>query len=118
MSARTPAELADTAAESIRSLNHALYNGLPTPGDAYALVGNLARLASMLPQALDMTRKAVEQLQREGNLRSDHDALSDDLSRTYEGLEQTAADAQTLYGSLTRTHGALGHIGTTDGGES
>jgi hypothetical protein len=121
MSARTDAPLAvvaaEAAAESVRAINHALYTGFDTPGDAYTLVGHLAHLASMLPQALDMTRKAVEKLQQEGDLRSDHDALAADLARTYGGLRTAAKTAQTLHGSINIAHAGLGHIGTQDGGE-
>jgi hypothetical protein len=115
MSGQTPGQLAETAAESIRALNHALYNGLDTRGDAYTLVGQLARLASMLPQALTMTRQAVEKLQQEGNLRSDHDALTADLARTYGGLRTAAKTAQTLHGSIGIAHAGLGHISMQDG---
>lgn len=110
-----PAELAGGAAEFVRSLNHALYAGFATPGDAYSTVGELSRLVSMLPQALTMIRGAVEKLEREGGLRSDRNTLADDLARAYEGLEQAAADAQTLYGSLSRAHVGLSHIGLRDG---
>jgi hypothetical protein len=106
---------AETAAESIRALNHDLYNGIDTPGDAYTLVGQLARLASMLPQALTMTRQAVEKLERDADLYSDHGSLPDDLARSHEALTQGAADGQTLYETLARAHAALSHIGLQDG---
>lgn len=117
MTARTPARIADAAAEEVRALNHALYADIADPSDAYTIVGNLSHLASMLPQALNMIRQAVEKLERGGQLRSDQDTLATDLDRAYEGLEQAAADAQTLYGSLSRAHAALSHIGMQDGGE-
>jgi ribulose-5-phosphate 4-epimerase/fuculose-1-phosphate aldolase len=119
MSARTDAPLAvvaaEAAAENIRAINHALYTGFDTPGDAYTLVGHLAHLASMLPQALSMTRKAVDKLERDSDLRSDRDTLAEDLALAYDGLEQAAADAQTLYGSINRAHASLSHIGMQDG---
>lgn len=113
----SPSELAGGAAEFIRSLNHALYAGFTTPGDAYSLVGELSRLVSMLPQALDMTRQAVEKLERDGNLYSDHKALADDLARTYDGLARAARDAQALYESIAPAHAGLGHIGMQDGAQ-
>lgn len=115
MSAQTPAGLADAAAENVRALNHALYAGLPTPGDAFSLVGHLARLASMLPQALDMTRQAVEKLDRGGELRSDRDTLATDLDLVHEGLQLAVGDAQALYKSIGWAHGGLSHIGMQDG---
>jgi hypothetical protein len=50
-----PAALAGEAAESVRALNHATLpgtGGLVYPADAYDVAGQLALLASRLPQAL------------------------------------------------------------------
>ena len=46
--------LARTAAEAVRSLNHAALggNGLEQPADAYAVLGELSLAASRLPQLL------------------------------------------------------------------
>lgn len=117
MTGRTPAELARTAAEDVRFLNHVLYDGIAYPGDAYSTVGNLTHLVSMLPQALTMIRSAVEKLDRDADLYSDRGTLTADLAAAYAGLEQAAADAQTLYGSISRAHAALSHIGLQDGAQ-
>jgi hypothetical protein len=115
MSDQTPTQLADAAAENVRAINHALYNGVDTPGDAYTLVGHLARMVSMLPQALTMTGQALAKLELDGQLWSDRGTLANDLALTDEGLQQAAADAHALYRAITRAHGGLGHIGTQDG---
>jgi hypothetical protein len=50
-----PAALASEAAEAVRALNHATLpgsGGLAFPADAYDVTGQLALLASRLPQAL------------------------------------------------------------------
>ncbi len=50
-----PAGLASQAAEAVRALNHATRpgaSGLVFPADAYDVTGQLALLASRLPQAL------------------------------------------------------------------
>ena len=50
-----PAALASEAAEAVRALNHATLpgsGGLMFPADAYDVAGQLALLASRLPQAL------------------------------------------------------------------
>ena len=50
-----PAALAGEAAEAVRALNHATLpgaGGLVFPADAYDVTGQLALLASRLPQAL------------------------------------------------------------------
>ena len=50
----SPAALARTAAEAVRSLNHATLggDGLEQPADAYAVLGELSLTASRLPQLL------------------------------------------------------------------
>lgn len=108
------AQSADAAAESIRSLNHALYAGFDTPGDACTVVGNLARMVSMLPQALTMTRSAVQKLADADHLRSDRGTLPDDLISTYDGLWHAASVAQDLHQVLGATHTALSHLGLQD----
>jgi hypothetical protein len=49
-----PAALARTAAEAVRSLNHATLggDGLGQPADAYEVLGELSLAASRLPQLL------------------------------------------------------------------
>ena len=49
-----PAALARTAAEAVRSLNHATLggDGLRQPADAYAVLGELSLTASRIPQLL------------------------------------------------------------------
>lgn len=112
MTNRPPAVIASAAAEEVRALNHALYGGFSEPADAYSTVGNLAHLASMLPQALSMIREEVEKLERGGQLRSDRSSLADDLFRAYEGLRVAAPFAQALYESLQAAQKALSHLGT------
>ena len=53
--------LARTAAEAVRSLNHATLggNGLEQPADAYAVLGELSLAASRLPQLLEIGRAHV-----------------------------------------------------------
>lgn len=48
------AEAADAAREAIRALNHITNNpgGLEYPGDVYGVLGSLASMVHMLPQAL------------------------------------------------------------------
>jgi hypothetical protein len=45
------ADLADRAAEAIRSLNHTTRAGELHPADVYSVLGSLAMLAARLPQA-------------------------------------------------------------------
>jgi len=50
----SPAALARTAAEAVRSLNHATLggDGLEQPSDAYEVLGELSLAASRIPQLL------------------------------------------------------------------
>jgi hypothetical protein len=109
---KTPAQLADQAAEAIRAINHLTMsrrNGWEYPGDAYSVVGNLSQMAMMLPQALDQIGALIGQM-GEGNLRSDRDTLADDLDATYGGLADAHDAARKLYESLNRAHSGLSPI--------
>lgn len=114
---QTPATHADTASEAIRGLNHATLSrrdGWQYPGDAYSVVGNLAHIAAMLPQALDQIGALIEQLDTAGNLRSDKDTLTADLENTYGGLADAHDAARKLYEALNRAHGGLSPIAYKD----
>lgn len=118
MTDKTPAQLADAAGDAIRALNHATL-GSPRPdwehpGDAYSVVGNLAYMASMLPQALDQTARLVKRLEEEGHLKSDRDTLAADLEAAYAGLTIAAGAAETLRGALQRAHNGLGPVAYKD----
>lgn len=113
----TPAQLADQAAEAIRSINHLTMSpgdGWTYPSDAYSLVGNLARVAMMLPQALDQIGALIEPLDTGGNLRSDKDTLAADLENTYGGLADAHDAAKALYEALNRAHSGLSPIAYKD----
>lgn len=112
---RTPARLADDAAEAIRRLNHATLSardGWRYPGDAYDTVACLARMAGGLGQALGQLEGFVGTLADGGRLTSDHGP--DDLPGRLEGFHaamRTAEDhARVLGHSLDRAHQALGPI--------
>lgn len=67
------AALARQAAESLRSLNHATLSrdGLACPGDAYAVLGELAGAVSRLPQALAQVGRHLAAALEAGQLGSD-----------------------------------------------
>jgi hypothetical protein len=117
MPVNTPAQLADQAAEAVRSINHLTMSSRDDwqyPGDAYSVVGNLAHMVAMLPQALDQIGALIEQLDTGGNLRSDKDTLDADLENTYGGLADAHDAAKKLYEALNRTHSALSPIAYKD----
>ena len=110
---RTPAQLADEAADAIRALNHATLSardGWQYLGDAYSTVAGLARTVGMIPQALDQIGALIEQLDIGGKLRSDKDTLGTDLDNTYGGLADANDAAKKLYEALDRAHQALGSV--------
>ncbi|RSS50088.1 hypothetical protein [Streptomyces sp. WAC01280] len=114
MTDKTPAQLADTAGDAIRALNHATLSSpredWQYPGDAYSVVGNLAYMARMLPQAIEQTAQLLKRLEGEGHLKSDRDTLAADLEAAYAGLTIAAGAAETLRGALDRAQNGLGAV--------
>ncbi|MFD3336158.1 hypothetical protein ACFWV1_26445 [Streptomyces sp. NPDC058700] len=114
MTDKTPAQLADQAADAIRAINHLTLgprDGFQYPGDVYSLVAGLSQLARMLPQALEQTSRLIADLAEAGRLRSDRNELEHDLRETYLGLESARVAAESLYAGLNRVHSGLGPIG-------
>ena len=73
----SPAALARTAAEAVRSLNHATLGGggLGQPSDAYEVLGELTTAASRLPQLLAQVAGFLDRALAGGRLGHD---LGDD----------------------------------------
>jgi hypothetical protein len=73
----SPAGLARTAAEAVRSLNHATLGGqgLEQPSDAYEVLGELTAAASRLPQLLAQVAGFLDRALAGGRLGHD---LGDD----------------------------------------
>jgi hypothetical protein len=112
---RTPAQLADDAAEAIRSLNHATMSardGWVYPGDAYSTVAGLAAMARMLPQALVQMGRFMDALEETGRLTSDHGQA--DLPgrlEAFHGAMRNAEDHARILGrALDRAHQSLGPV--------
>ena len=113
---KTPAALADQAAEAVRSLNHATLSARPGwehPVDAYDVVGDLARMAMMLPQAIEQTGKFFDALVADGHVGVDGfgrekgttvETMSAELAGA---LVDAAALARHLHEQLNIAHGAL-----------
>lgn len=111
---KTPSQLADQAAEAVRSLNHATLSKRPGweyPSDAYDVVGNLARLAMVLPQALQQTGRFFDDLANTRHMGVDADGTSVVEMQVDLGAALTAAvgSAQVLYLQLSRAHAVLSH---------
>jgi hypothetical protein len=121
---KTPASLADRAAESIRSLNHATLSrrdGWEYPADAYDVVGDLARLVMMLPQALEQTGKFFDDLADNGHVGVD--AAGRERGTTAPVMQahvaasliNAVALAKELCEELNDAHAALSHATYTNG---
>lgn len=121
---KTPAALADRAAESIRSLNHATLSrreGWEYTADAYDVVGDLGRLVMMLPQALQQTGKFFDDLVDNGHVGVDEygrergttvPAMQADLAGA---LIKAVALAQQLHEELNYAHAVLSNATYTNG---
>ena len=118
MTDKTPAQLADDAAEAIRAVNHLTRSlgseGWQYPGDAYSVVGNLSEAAMRLGQALNQVAAFVRELHDEGHLRSDKDTLDADVNAATGGLYDAFDASQQLYEALNRAHSGLSPIAYKD----
>ncbi|WP_165985021.1 hypothetical protein [Streptomyces sp. YIM 98790] len=121
----TAAALAHTAAEAVRSLNHATLRPdaeaeFELPGDAYAIVGALSELAIRLPQAMGQVQALIDHLDRAGRLRHDSGnpaRLPGTLAALRGALAWSAENAELLHASLSDAHSALSPLGYAEGGE-
>jgi hypothetical protein len=115
--AKTPAQLADDAAEAVRALNHATLSprdGWEYPADAYSVVGNLGMLVMRLPQVLEQLTEFVERLHQEGHVKADG---GDTLERVSNlgAAKSDAEDAATkLQSALDEMHAALSPLAYKD----
>ena len=111
----TVPELADSAAEAIRSINHAAKT-VEYPGAIYSTIANLKILAQRLPQAFEQLGGRLTQLGHDGHLRiepgrGDLAAAQEDA---YDALREAIIAAQVMEAALDRAHSALGPIGYQD----
>jgi hypothetical protein len=109
-----PAAMAGQAAESVRALNHATLPataGLVFPADAYDVTGQLALLASRLPQALAQLHAFLEAEVKAGRIvivaggqAGDPDAM---LASVTASLDQAVASARRLHQALDAAQNQL-----------
>lgn len=117
---RTPAQLADDAAEAVRALSHATLTrpnpGWEFPDEAYSTLGNLELLAVRLPQALGQVESLIGALEDASTLRSDHgpDDLAQRLVDFHGAVGSAIQHAMSLRAALGSAHQALGAVGSTE----
>jgi hypothetical protein len=109
-----PAEAADTAAESVRALNHATLSGTgyEWPSDVGAVLNALTVLAQRLPQALGQAGQWLEREHNAGRVGHDHgDALTfDAVDQALTSLDDAHAAALALATALSRAAGPVSHL--------
>jgi hypothetical protein len=110
--AKTPAELADVAAEAIRSANHATLTtpalGWEFPSDAYDVVGRLLTMVQRLPQLLEQAGAHVQRLADTGYVRSDRGGDgAEEVAAALDALGRAGTDAVAMAAALGTAHGAL-----------
>jgi len=103
--AARPAALARSAAEAIRSLNHATLggDGIGQPADAYEILGELSLAASRLPQLLGQIGRALAAALAAGRLGCDDGT---DPAAAISGAWLFISDAR---GSAAALSGNLSH---------
>lgn len=121
MDAKTPAELADAAAEAVRSANHATLTAGPAlgwefPSDAYDVVGHLLAMVQRLPQLLEQTGAHVQRLADGGHVRSDRGGNgAEEVAAVLDALGRASTDAVAMAAALDTAHGALSPLAYDEG---
>ncbi|MFE8944047.1 hypothetical protein [Streptomyces sp. NPDC007856] len=109
------AALADQAAEAIRGINHTTRTpgeGWQYPGDAYTLIGTLAHLSRMLPQAITQAIQPVTDAHQADRLTVDDGADPDQAaSRAVQATRIAISRAMHLSQALDAVHSALAPLG-------
>lgn len=118
MTAKTPAQLADDAAQAIRALNHVTMStrdGWEFPSDAYSVIGNLRELAQYLPQLLQQTEVFLQRLTDGDHIRSDRGGNgAAEVNAALDGLDRAREDAVTMEAALDTVHSALSPLAYQD----
>lgn len=116
-----PGYWADTAAEAVRSLNHATLPsavGLGGPADVHAVLGALACLAGRLPQALAQLQAFLDTECDAGRIAVVDGEFTADpvaaVSACGHWLEQAGCAADTLRHTLEQAHATLTWTASTD----
>lgn len=110
-----PARTASKAAEAIRSLNHATINtgdGWEYAPHAYQVLGQLAHLARMLPQAIGQTLLPVQNTNSHGRLTVDGGGNLGQAVQHFGNAVRTAVQAAELLATaLDHAHAASSPLG-------
>jgi hypothetical protein len=116
--AKTPAQLADVAAEAVRALNHETQTQQADweyPGDAYSVVGSLQMLVQRLPQLYGQIADHIRQLAEGEHIRHDRGGdVAAEVAAALDALGRAADDAVAMTAALDSAHSALGPLAYKD----
>lgn len=117
----SPVALADQAAEAVRAINHrtrAPGADWQYPSDAYSLIGTLAHLSRMLPQAITQALQPVTDAHEADRLTVDGGKDPDQaVSSAVHTARVAISRAQRLAEALGQVHSALSPLGYDIGSE-
>ncbi|MFB6843783.1 hypothetical protein ACFCXS_02740 [Streptomyces sp. NPDC056373] len=112
---QSPVALADQAAEAVRAINHTTRTpgaDWQYPSDAYSLIGTLAHLSRMLPQAITQALQPVTDAHQADRLTVDGGKDPDQAASSAVQMARVAIGrAQRLTGALDQVHSALSPLG-------
>lgn len=111
---RTPAELADDAAEAIRSLNHVTIHrdAYHEPADINSAVSRLEALAYTLPQALTQTARILQAMDQDPGIRIDSGANSaEKVAEAVQEMQRAQQAFQAAGEALSRANQRLSTMG-------
>jgi hypothetical protein len=118
--APTPAQLANQAAEAVRSLNHATFPGTSTlvfPSDAYGVIASLSVLASRLPQLLAQLDRWLTSEVEAGHVVVDAGEYACDpqaaAAVASHWLDQATTAAEALHRALDQAQQASAYLATS-----
>ncbi|MFG3214878.1 hypothetical protein [Streptomyces tendae] len=120
---QSPVGLADQAAEAVRAINHTTRTpgaDWQYPSNAYSLIGTLAHLSRMLPQAITQALQPVTDAHTADRLTVDGGKDPDQAaSSAIQTARVAIGRAQRLAEALDQVHSALSPLGydTSDDGD-
>lgn len=118
---RTPSQIANSAAEEIRALNHRTLNttAYTQPGDVSDAANAVATLLERLPQALEQLEAGLTQLQDANAIRLDTKPLGDtsrqdifnEVFTVTSALSEARRKLREAHAALRDATGPLSHMG-------
>jgi hypothetical protein len=113
---RSATEHAEAATDAVRAINHITSwpAGLDDPSEAYTVLGHLAAVAAMLPQAFVQISRQVTAWHDAGLIGIDpgtryHGFTGEAVADLHAALTVAADAACALYGALTHATNVLAH---------